>query len=468
MSLRARLTLGTAAVIAILLCIFSVITYVIVSSNLYASVDQSLLTRAESAQLGSVNLNQHQDNSGPINYGQAILWSGDSFAEITTMRGFPIWSSSNMGPLLIPIPDKIAYKAAMGKTVFGSFSVGQHELRVLVMPVLLFTGKPAELVVGQSLDPINLQLEHLALILSLGSIFTTLLAIVLVWIVSAHALKPLSNIAETALDIGQRNDLSKRVEGVNRNDEVGKLAKAFNSMLDALKKAHDQLGMALENQKRFVADASHELRTPLTIILTNVGILKKHGTGSTEADEIIKDIDREARRMRRLVNDLLTLARADSGQQLSLKRVNLNETVAKAIQTVFPNGQGRKVEVNLPSKVYVNADPDKLMELLIILLDNANKYAVPESKVYVIGQIDNQAKQIEVSIEDEGPGVPEEYAAKIFERFFRADPQRSSDGSGLGLSIGSWIAQQHGGKLAYRKSSLGGSAFYFQLFLGNS
>src|SRR4029077_686470 len=216
----------------------------------------------------------------------------------------------------------------------------------------------------------------------------------------------------------------RRLPQPRSRDEVATLAASFNWMLN-------QLQDAFESQRRFVADASHELRTPLTTIQGNAGLLSR---GPALTDEVraaaVTDITEESARMSRLVDRLLTLARADSGLRLSLAPTELKpivEEVSRQAATLRPD----RILTVEASPAAIAGDEDAMRQLLWILLDNALRHA--RSKVDV--RVSTESGWTRVLVADDGPGIPAAERERVFERFYRADPSRSGGHSGLGLAI---------------------------------
>lgn len=206
---------------------------------------------------------------------------------------------------------------------------------------------------------------------------------------------------------------------------------------------------ALKRQREFAADASHELRTPLSIIRTSAELLKDEVGSEKEARELVENIVSESRRMTALVEDLLTLARADSGElELDVSSTDLAQLAREAVERISPlaREKGIAVETHIPPSLPLKGDPRRLGQLLLILLDNAIKYTPPGGQVAVRGE--RKGHRMEVTVRDTGPGIPPEHQEKVFERFYRIDRARSRrEGAGLGLAIARWIVQAHRGQI---------------------
>jgi signal transduction histidine kinase len=219
------------------------------------------------------------------------------------------------------------------------------------------------------------------------------------------------------------------------------LAETFNQMLSSLQEADNA-------QKRFVADASHELRAPLAAIQGNLELLRRYPhMPAAEREKTLQMAEREAMRLSRLVNDLLTLARSDAGLPLREALVDLKAVAQEALTEARYLLKGQRLETQALEEVWVLGNGDHLKQLVLILLDNAIKYTPEGGTVRLALQA--QRGQACLSVRDTGIGIPPEDLPHIFERFYRADPARSRNkgGSGLGLSIARWIVERHKGEV---------------------
>jgi signal transduction histidine kinase len=258
-------------------------------------------------------------------------------------------------------------------------------------------------------------------------------------------------VAAEAKDIGRTRDFGRRLPEPRGRDEVAGLAASFNGMLG-------QLQDAFESQKRFLADASHELRTPLTTIQGNAGLLASREVPEDVRRAAAEDVVHESSRMGRLVDSLLTLARADSGLGLSLAPVELLAVVDAVCRQAGPSHPEHRITIEGGQQT-VAGDEDALRQLLWILLDNAFRYAVSEVSVHLRAE----SGWARLLVADDGPGIPSEYREKVFERFYRADSSRAGAHAGLGLSIARWIATQHRGRILAGEAPGGGAAFIVDL-----
>lgn len=278
-----------------------------------------------------------------------------------------------------------------------------------------------------------------------------------------HKLAPLVSMSEQAARIGSSN-LDEKLPIKNERDELGVLARAFNKMLGRLEDSFDR-------QKQFMADASHELRTPLAIIRGESEVaISKQDRSADEYRESLSVVHDESRRLTKIVDDLFTLARADSGQlKPQFSTVFLDEILMECVHVAGSLARVRNIQIELsaPSEMKLNGDETLLHRLFLNLLDNSIKYNRPGGSVSIVAESVRDFHN--VLVKDTGHGIAEDDRARIFERFYRADKARTRDntngknGVGLGLSIAVWIAEIHNGSLILKESSPQGSAFEVRL-----
>jgi two-component system, OmpR family, sensor kinase len=316
----------------------------------------------------------------------------------------------------------------------------------------------ATLVVLQSLHRQNEFLETLAGTFAIVIPLTILISGAGGYLLARRSLSPVVAMSAQASRIGAEN-LEGRLSVRNPNDELGHLARSFNDLLDRLSASFDR-------QKRFVADASHELRTPVAILCGETEVaLGKQGRSEQEYREALRIVADESKRLKHVVEDLFTLARADAGQYpLAYGDFYLDELAAECTKNVRTLAAARGISVVCESggEALIRADETLLRRMLLNLLDNAIKYTPAGGSVSV--RCEEKDGFYRLSVEDSGPGIPPDLQSRIFERFFRADKARSRSeqdggGAGLGLSIGEWIASAHGGRLELTRSDAKGSVF---------
>ncbi len=354
---------------------------------------------------------------------------------------------------LFPIPPV----SREGEAVF-TFErfVSGPEYRLYTLPIMS-SGEPLFYVqVAYVMQVVNEANQRLRLPLITGALGLLALTGVAAFWVARRAIAPIEQVAKAAREISESADLSLRVPGSSADDEVGMLVSTFNDMLDQLQGLYGRLAASMDAQQRFVADASHELRTPLTIIRGNIDYMQKAGTLDREA---LADMSSEAERMTRLIEELLTMARADAGQNPDLKAVALGPLVTEACRKAGALPHEVEFCTELPEaldRITVLANGEWLVRVILILIDNAFKYT-PSGSVTVRAGRRNDGVVIQVV--DTGIGIPPQDLPHIFERFYRADRARGRGGTGLGLAIARWIAGVHGGQLTAESDPGKGSTF---------
>jgi signal transduction histidine kinase len=317
---------------------------------------------------------------------------------------------------------------------------------------------------GKSYEAAQEGITALGAILAVGIGAAFVLSIGGAYLLAGAALRPVDAVTSTAGSMGEE-DLSKRLPVANPKDELGRLATTINALLARLEAAFVRREEALARQRRFAADASHELRTPLTSISGHARMLDEWAFDKDReaARRSIRAIRREARRMRDLVESLLTLTRGDEGAPLEVGRHDLGVIATEAVEIARNNTNGRlSLEYVPPGQgIMATIDRGRILQVASILLDNAVKYTPQGGTVTVA--VRGRGDRVELEVSDNGVGIGEDELPLIFERFHRAVAARAEDGAGLGLSIARQIAEAHGGTIG-ATSKLGvGSTFVLVL-----
>lgn len=266
-----------------------------------------------------------------------------------------------------------------------------------------------------------------------------------VWWTVRQGMRPVDTMINTASAIAD-GDFTRRVPEADPDSELGRLGTALNHMLTNIETAFAAESLANDRLKQFVADASHELRTPIAVI-SGYAELHRRGalTDSAEAEHAIRRIEAETKRMKRMVDDLLLLARLDLDQQLERRRVDLAYLASDAITDSMAIDPDRPIKLESAGPVIVNGDGERLTQILANLLSNVRAHTPAGTGAVV--RVEHRDDEAVLEITDSGPGFPPESLGRIFDRFFRVDSSRSrkSGGSGLGLAIVAAIAVAHGG-----------------------
>jgi len=455
--IRWRLTLFIALVIGVILILLGLALYFLSRSALLAGVEDTTRSRAHAV--------------------ARIVEGGDGLDDVGDQEGyvfdgiFVIIRDSNGGVLKkVRVPagtdtDAMSREAlGTGNDVSGAAEISGKTYYVYAVPVNARDGSARVVVAGKSYEPAEESLETFGTILAAGIGTALLLSIVGAYFLAGAALRPVEDVSRAAGEMGE-DDLSKRLPVANSGDEIGRLTIAINGLLSRLEAAFARREEALERQRRFAADASHELRTPLTSISGHARMMDEWAIEEDpeRAKRSAGAIRREAGRMRNLIEALLALARGDEGAGIEVGRHDLGAVAEEAAQASQTAASGKVSVEYLPPDHQVEAvfDRELILRAASILLDNAVKYTHEGGSVVIQpGEEDGRAV-LEVS--DTGSGISEDQLPLIFERFHRADPSRSGDGAGLGLSIARQIAESHGGEI--RAKSIPGEGSTFTLIL---
>ncbi len=455
-SLRARLALWYLLVLGLVLALFGGGIYLEVRGSLLGGIDNTLQARAEAvagqASVGPGGL-QYQGSDAPRAEAETAVYLFDTRGVLRD----PIAGSTELPP-----QRGLVAAVLRGR---GGYWATLHGQRVYTMAVRDEGGQAGRVVgavqVTQSLDVVADQLTKLLATLAVATPALLLLATAGGVFLAGRALAPIDRITRTAGAIGAGN-LAGRLGLAPRGDEVGRLAATFDDMLGRLERAFAQQERAAAQQRQFAADASHELRTPLTIIKGDLDVLLRRRRTPDEYEEVARGVDDEVTRLGRLVEDLLTLARADSGQaELAREFIYLDALVDDVVTGLrrLAGAKGVAIETRLEPDVAVIGDPARLRQLALNLLGNAVKYTPSGGRVHVTLIGEGDRARLEVG--DTGIGIAPEDLPHIFDRFFRADKARAraEGGTGLGLSIARWSAEAHGGRIDVRASPERGAVF---------
>jgi two-component system, OmpR family, sensor kinase len=446
-SLRARLLLGLIALSAIGLLAASAVTYRELKTHLVNQradqLDAALNTPVDELFKQRAGQTQAQSGPGGVPAGTyAVLFNGNT-AVATVQYDYKDADAPDL-------PDTVSDD--------GRYSL--HDPHYIAGAEITGSGM---LVVALSMREVDSTLHRLFIIELIVALGVLAALAIVAWGVVNLGLRPLRQMQETAGAIAA-GDLSRRVEVEDPNTEVGQLGLALNEMLQQIQQAFNERSASEARLRRFVGDASHELRTPLTSIRGYAELFRR---GAAERPEdlakAMRRIEEEADRMGVLVDDLLLLARLDQGRPLERTPVDLTRIAADAVDDTRTVAPERSIEYSPNGAVVVPGDELRLRQVLANLLTNAVRHTPPETPVHVSVSADASTAVIEVR--DEGPGMEPEDAARVFERFWRADSSRArtSGGTGLGLAIVNAIAESHGGTAEVETAPGEGATFRIRL-----
>jgi len=307
---------------------------------------------------------------------------------------------------------------------------------------------------GKPAHSIKATIARVQLFLLLGVVGGTGLALLAGLAVASRAIAPIARLTAAAKEIARTRDAAVRMPKPAADDEVADLSRTLEEMLMALDAAQGETAAALDRQREFVADASHELRTPLTSVLANLELLEARLAG--EDLEITESALRSSLRMRRLVADLLLLARADTGREAPRRPVDVADVLREAVAEQAPVAGGHELEVEASSGLVVCGVADDLHRIALNLIWNAIEHTPPGTSVRASARRDGAEVVMEVA--DDGPGIRAELREHVFERFVRGEGDgAAAGGSGLGLAIVRAVAEAHGGSARAGEAPEGGA-----------
>lgn len=453
-SIKGRLVLWIFTFISVLLIIIGVSIYYKVKNAIFTSIDNSLDSKIEIVtgllhyEEGEIEFELSEFVSGSYAVPRSgayykVLLDGEVFAASPSLADDTYDFVPDRSGMSGEDPVDVAFTA-----------VGPGDERVRVMKHEFdFLGRQAAVYLAESIEESLYVIERIRLFL----IFTVPLSILLAGLVSMFIVKrsltPLSLFSGAVRQITHEN-LNERIEASVQTNELKDLAASFNGMLDRLQKA-------FEVEKRIISDASHELKTPLSVIRTQCDIILRRSRTADEYIEAVETIKESGMSMNRLVNDLLSLARLDSGLLIPEKFSDFafNECIedAAALVALPAEKRGVRIITDLRSGAAVSGEKEKLTEAILNIIENAVKYNKEGGSVVISASLDD--KEAMVRIEDTGMGIAEDERDRIFERFYRADRSRSTEGTGLGLSISKAVIEAHNGRIEVSGSPGKGSCF---------
>jgi signal transduction histidine kinase len=443
-TLRARLVVASVASILAAVALFAIATVVLVSHQLYGSLDSALRGRAQEVAQLAVSAPAVLTDPGAL---ESPVSGRQIAVEVIDARGRIIARSVTLGARLLP-QDVLARGARVaGRTGFEDIRIAGRPFRVYAAPIAQAGGPAAggAVLVASDTTDISNTIGHLGFVLTLSGAGAALLAMLAAAALTRRGLRPLRRLAQAAEEIERTGDPARRLPRADlapadrrSADEIGQLTGVLNRMLDSLERSRT-------SERRFLADASHELRTPVTTLLGNVEYAVRHGADA----DVLADLRRDATRLARLVDDLLALEREDAAGH-ELKPVDLNRIVRETVRD-HDQGDGR-LRLGVLEPVSVLGDEAALGRVLLNLIDNALTHGPSHGEVEIV--LVSRDGNALLTVRDQGEGPAVEQRERLFERFWRGPGASGRPGSGLGLSIASAIVKRHGGTIL-----VDGSAF---------
>jgi len=445
MTLRARLSLLVALAVAVAVAAVAGAAYVSASREARGEIDAFLNQRAAALTALGAGGNRfpasREMGMGPL--GVFDIFGPDSAFQAFDQSG-EVVAYLRGGPALPISADDLAVAGVHDRYTRRDVWVDDVHYRMITAPY----GDRYAIQIARDLTETDAIVIGLRLrLLGIGGL-GVLLAALMGWLVAGRALKPVGDLTATAEHVATTQDFDAPIE-VERNDEIGRLASSFNTMLRAL-------GASRQQQQQLVADASHELRTPLTSLRTNIEVLaKSDDMDGTEKQELLDDVSFELGELTELVSELVELATDARVADEAVSEVDLADLVEQVAERARRR-TGRTIAVDAVDGV-IQGRPSMLERAVSNLVDNAHKWSPPDAAIQV------SVREGKVEVVDRGPGIDEADRVFVFDRFYRAPEARAMPGSGLGLSIVKQVVDLHGGRVWADQAPGGGARVGFEI-----
>ncbi|HEX3221417.1 MAG TPA: HAMP domain-containing sensor histidine kinase [Nocardioides sp.] len=442
-SLASRVILMTTMAVCFAVALVALGAFVTVKMSLESSLDRSLLDRAHrvSDTMAFAQLTDTQIPAWAVGAADMHLYYVTSDGHMGSVDGSPQQN------LPFGRPEIAVASGTSGQSV-RTVRLGSNDYRVVTVPLTNSDG--SALVLAQNMAPQEHALKRMGAVMLLFGLAGVIGAAAAGWAVARNGLRPVRRLTRNVERIARTEDLTPLpVEG---DDEIARLANAFNDMLAALSASRDR-------QRRLVGDAGHELRTPLTSLRTNLDLLLQAdaagGMDATARAELLDDVRAQIEEMSNLVGDLVELAR-DEPLRTVVEQIDLAEVVDRAVARARRRGTGLTFEVDT-EPWWVTGESASLERAVTNLLDNAVKWSPPGGTVRI------RLNHGTLTVEDEGPGIAPADRERVFDRFYRSEESRSMPGSGLGLSIVRQVIERHAGQVRVAHSDQAGTRMELQL-----
>jgi heavy metal sensor kinase len=453
-SFRARLTLWYLALFSLLFLLFSLFLHSVMARALQRRLDESLSVEANTAAALLADEFVEMKGDAAVAASEVLADLRLSGSTVAFLAGTRLLGSS------APIPPEelnhIVRRAGANSALHQVLAVpqaGTNGARAAVVRVTM-GGQNYLVLAVQPLDEIDADLAVLRRVLWLAAPLAMVLAAIGGYWLASRNLAPLASMAAQARRITHSN-LETRLEVGAAAEELAVLSESFNELLSRLDQSFDHM-------RRFVADASHELRTPISIIRGEADVALAQDRSAAEYQQALAIVLDESRRLSRLVDDLLNLARADAGRvRLQVSEFYLNDLVAECCRSAQTLAVARGIALECPAHddVAFRGDEELVRRMVMNLIDNAIRYTPAGGRVTAALEVRGGA--VSIRIADTGTGIAPDAVAHVFERFYRGDKARSRQdgGFGLGLAIVKWIAESHHGAVELASAPGQGSAF---------
>jgi heavy metal sensor kinase len=454
-----RLTIWYGVVLSLILVIFASGIFIYFKNSLQDSIDAKIRS------IGEVLSSSMTETHGASVFGNFERYLENVFGRKPKGKFIQIMDSSGrIGAKMsdiegeaLPTSFNALERAMRGEIVYETIERTKPRLRMVTIPIMDNKKVTSVVQVGTSLEDFDETIRKLLLIMIISIPTSIIVTIVVGYFMAKKALKPVEQIRRAAVKISSSN-LDEKIDITGRRDELGRLAETFNAMIGRLKDAFQRIN-------QFSIDVSHELKTPLTILKGETEVALRKEREKDDYQKLLLSNLEEIDRMSCIIDDLLLLSKADTKEiKLNMEEVALRDLIMDVCMNMKIVADKKSVELQISEleDVRLKGDELKLRRMLLNVVENGIKYSHVGGKVSISSYINDGYAWIDVK--DDGIGISEEDIKYVFDRFYRADRSRKREsGSGLGLSIGRWIAGVHKGSIEVKSQPAQGSVFTIKL-----
>ena len=453
--IRWRLTILYGGILSLVLVVFSTGVCIYFQNSLQDSIDTKLRSIADVISQSMADAHNPSLFGDFEHYLENVLGRRPKgkLIQIVDRSGKVGAKSSDLDTENVPTGYATIERAMSGHVTYETIGQGYGRVRMITLPVMEKGNATSIIQVGTSLEDFDDSMRKLLVILVIATLTAVGATLVIGYYMAKKALNPVDKIRRAAINISFRN-LEEYIDIGPRKDELGKLAETFNEMISRLRDAFQRIN-------QFSSDVSHELRTPLTILKGGTEVALRKDRDNKEYRSLLASHLEEIDRMSRIIDDLLLLSKADTGEmEFNLEDIAVKDLVLQVFMDMKIIAERKSVELSLGDLVETKLKGDelKLRRMLWNIVDNGIKYTREGGKVEISSALTNGS--VMINVKDTGVGIAEEDMKYIFDRFYRADRARTREnGTGLGLSISKWIAEAHKGVIAVETNASSGSLF---------
>jgi two-component system, OmpR family, sensor kinase len=438
--IRWRLAGASALLTLVILCAFAIAVGTLTAQRIHDDFEREVQDAADKLR-SDVDVDLVDVGTYKIRFRpnlDTFVSGDDAAARLVGVRSGRVYRQSTRAPDLgPPVAQSVSYRGY------------RVENRILTLDGV----EPLVIQYGRAKHDVEATVARVRAFLVGGVVGGAGLALLAGLMIARRAMRPIVGLSDTAREIERTRDPSMTITPPPADDEVAELARTLDGMLRALAASREEQEAMLRRQRQFVADASHELRTPLTSVLANLDFLAEtlHG----EQGEAAASALRSSQRMRRLVQDLLLLARADARRRAPHEPLDVAQVVVEAAAELEPVTEGHDLTVDA-HRAMVDGARDELHRLVLNLMENAIRHTPDGTHIHA--SVRHEAGRVQVIVEDDGPGIPPELRDRVFERFVRGSGDRGGS-FGLGLAIVRAVAESHDGQVDLRSEPGSGTRF---------